>query len=591
MLRSATTNRGNDASRLSASLQTLFGAGTLCGLTDGQLLERFLRGRGDAEAEAAFTAMVERHGPMVLKVCEAILGDRHDAEDACQATFLVLARRAGTIRRGDSVASWLYGVARRIAARARRDLARRRALERRRLERAGSTEPVSAPASEPWPELYEELDRLPEPFRAAVVLCDLEGHSYEQAAGLLRCPLGTLQSRLARGRERLRHRLERRGIAPAVVLIGSGADPSALSPPLTAAIARSAVGIGSGRTIAGSAPAAVAAMAGAELRRQVMSRALTTLTTLVMAGLMATAAIGLAAGGRGDDPKSPTATAVKNNVVEPIHVRVVDLQGRGIPAIAVEVREGDRPGSFATDADGRAAIPRDLVGERGFLIARRGSEALAWGRAERREAGSAGRDLRRPDRDEAPAGGPSRRGLDRGPGGQAAARHPGDGLLRRSLGQRRGLLRAHGPGGVAPADRYRPGRAIRDDASPRGARHAPGFAPEVCRALDRCAAGRASPRTHDARAGGRDRRPGDRRGDRPAGRRRRAGRGARRASRPLPQRWGRRRLPTGRAGSCSAGWSRGSTTSCSARCPGAPMPRRRPSSAFGCARAPTRRPT
>src|SRR5262245_38670770 len=100
---SATTNPCWDAGRLSGSLQTLFGVGTLSGLTDGQLLERFLRGRGRAggavpEAEAAFTALVDRHGPMVLGVCRAILVDRHDAEDACQAAFLVLAQRAGTIR-------------------------------------------------------------------------------------------------------------------------------------------------------------------------------------------------------------------------------------------------------------------------------------------------------------------------------------------------------------------------------------------------------------------------------------------------------------------------------------------------------------
>ena len=125
------------------------------------------------------------------------------------------------------MASWLYGVARRIAVRARRDLARRRELERRRLARLGASEPVSAPPAEPWPELYEELDRLPEPFRAAVVLCDLEGHSYEQAAGLLDCPVGTVQSRLARGRERLRRRLERRGIAPAIAGIGSARVPAA----------------------------------------------------------------------------------------------------------------------------------------------------------------------------------------------------------------------------------------------------------------------------------------------------------------------------------------------------------------------------
>src|SRR5271168_1800000 len=95
-----------------------------------------MRGRGladPAESEAAFTVLVERHGPMVLGVCRAVLGDQHDAEDACQAVFLVLARSAGQIRRGDSVASWLYGVARRVALRARRQAARRRELERRRL--------------------------------------------------------------------------------------------------------------------------------------------------------------------------------------------------------------------------------------------------------------------------------------------------------------------------------------------------------------------------------------------------------------------------------------------------------------------------
>ena len=198
------------------SLRTLFSVGTLSGLTDGQLLERFAQGRvGMPDSEAAFTVLVERHGPMVLGVCRTVLGDRHDAEDACQATFLVLAQRAGLIRRRDSVASWLYGVARRVALRARRRAARRRELERRRQARVGVAQAIAAPAPEPWPELYEELDRLPEPFRAAVVLCDLEGQSYERAAGILHCPVGTVQSRLARGRERLRHRLERRGLAPA----------------------------------------------------------------------------------------------------------------------------------------------------------------------------------------------------------------------------------------------------------------------------------------------------------------------------------------------------------------------------------------
>jgi RNA polymerase sigma factor (sigma-70 family) len=376
-------------SRLSGSLRALFGVGTLSGLTDGQLLERFVRGRsgvGDAiaEAEAAFTALVERHGPMVLKVCASILGDRHDAEDACQATFLVLARRAEWIRRGDSVASWLYGVARRIAARARRDLARRRGLERRRLERTGFREPVSATPSEPCPEIYEELDRLPEAFRAAVVLCDLEGHSYEQAAGLLQCPVGTVQSRLARGRQRLRVRLERRGIAPAVIGIGSGPYPMALSPQLTAAIARAALGIGVEQTISAAAPATVAAWAGAEVRRQVMSRVIMTSTMLVMAGVIATAAIGLAAARLGDEPKAQAPAAARKAEDGAIHVRVVDLEGNAVPGNMVEVHDyvretGDRMRSFTTDADGQVLIPRESASLGTRLISRRGRDALAWG--------------------------------------------------------------------------------------------------------------------------------------------------------------------------------------------------------------------
>ena len=117
------------------ALRVLFDAGTATGLTDGQLLERFAT-RGGESAELAFAALVERHGPMVWRVCRSILRDEHDAEDAFQATFLVLVRRAGAIRKRDSVASWLFGVASRVAARARADAARRRRHEREAAARA-----------------------------------------------------------------------------------------------------------------------------------------------------------------------------------------------------------------------------------------------------------------------------------------------------------------------------------------------------------------------------------------------------------------------------------------------------------------------
>jgi RNA polymerase sigma factor (sigma-70 family) len=505
-------------------LRTLFDVGTLCGLTDGQLLERFLRGRGDAEAEAAFTALAERHGPMVLGVCRAVLGDRHDAEDACQAAFLVLARRAGTIRRGDSVASWLYGVARRLALRARRDAARRRELERRRLERTGFTEPVLAPPAEPWPELHEELDWLPEPFRAAVVLCDLEGRSYEQAAGLLHCPVGTVQSRLARGRERLRRRLERRGIAPAVALVGSGATlaarpaAAALSPQLTAAIARAAIGIGAGRTIAAAAPAAVAALAGAEVRRQVMGRLLTTLTTLLVAGLMATAAIGLAAGERGEDPKHQEDTAKTKAGTGPIHVRAVDLDGTGVAGVAVELRGWDQPArSFTTDADGRAAIPRDLLGDWGSLVARRGHDAIAWGRMDdsgpNRPAGTAEDPIVMEllpldhrvegsvvDRAGRTIAGVAMRAV--------AFDHPVNGSI---------LFETILEDIAAEAVTNRAGR-FAVQLPPRGACHPQFEASAVLRVGDQRGDRRPSPRAHRPRARRQHRRPGDRRGDGPAGR-------------------------------------------------------------------------
>src|ERR1700734_3835408 len=118
----------------SRHLRTVFAAGAVGSLSDGRLLERFLAGRGDDDSASAFAALVERHGPMVLGVCRNMLGNLHDAEDAAQATFLVLARRAGSIRGADSVASWLFGVALKISARSRARAARRRMLEQRGAE-------------------------------------------------------------------------------------------------------------------------------------------------------------------------------------------------------------------------------------------------------------------------------------------------------------------------------------------------------------------------------------------------------------------------------------------------------------------------
>ncbi len=194
--------------------RALFQVGSFVGMSDAELLERYVTGRGGI-AEVAFAALVERHGPTVLRVCNDVLNDPHDAQDAAQVTFLVLARRAGAIRRRNALASWLFGVARRVAARARVEAARRRTHERRRAEMATrehdrrSRAPVTG---EPWPELFEEIERLSEHHRSAIILCDLESLTHEQAARRLGCPVKTVQGRLYQARELLRHRLTRRGV-------------------------------------------------------------------------------------------------------------------------------------------------------------------------------------------------------------------------------------------------------------------------------------------------------------------------------------------------------------------------------------------
>ncbi len=192
-------------------LQTLFDVGVVAGMSDGQLLEQFGRRHGEA-AETAFAALVTRHGSMVFRVCRGIVGNDHDAQDAFQATFLILARKGSSLWVRDSIGPWLHRVASRAAARQRISSNRQRAIERHAAEIA---EPYGTlQQADDWAQtLHEEVDRLPGCFRLPIVLCDLEGHSYEAAAQSLGCPIGTVKSRLARGRDRLRSRLTRRGFS------------------------------------------------------------------------------------------------------------------------------------------------------------------------------------------------------------------------------------------------------------------------------------------------------------------------------------------------------------------------------------------
>ncbi len=195
-------------------IQSLYSVGTFAGLGDGPLLERFATLQGEV-AELAFAALVARHGPMVWRVCRRVLHDEHDAQDAFQATWLVLVRKAGSLRDPNSVGNWLFGVASRVALDARAASSRRHRHEQQYAESQTDEAPAEdGDAHDLGAVLHEELRRLPERYRTPIVLCYLEGLSHEEAALRLGCPVGTVRSRLARGRERLRARLVRRGVVP-----------------------------------------------------------------------------------------------------------------------------------------------------------------------------------------------------------------------------------------------------------------------------------------------------------------------------------------------------------------------------------------
>jgi RNA polymerase sigma factor (sigma-70 family) len=226
-------------------------------LPDNELLQRFAARRD----QAAFQTLMRRHGPMVLRVSRRLLDDRHDAEDVFQATFLVLTRKAAGLVWYRSLASWLYEVAHRLAQEARRRAWRRRTHEAR-VVRGPSTgaDPLSEISGrELLTVLDEELVRLPERFRAPMVLCCLEGHSGEEAARQLGCSLSTLRRRLGRGREVLRNRLIRRGVTLSAMALGStllleSVAPAAVPAGLAGSTLRAADLFAAGKPVAGAVP-------------------------------------------------------------------------------------------------------------------------------------------------------------------------------------------------------------------------------------------------------------------------------------------------------------------------------------------------
>jgi RNA polymerase sigma factor (sigma-70 family) len=258
------------AGRLSRVLQHL--RGTLAdhdaaAWTDADLLTAYAR----RHEEAAFETLVRRHGSMVLGVCRRVLGNAHDAEDAFQATFLVLVRKASGLRSPAVLANWLYGVAHRTALEARRARAKRRAKEAR----------VARPTQTPpdiWedlrPILDQELERLPEKYRAVLVLCDLEGQSRKEAARQLGCPEGTVASRLARARMILAKRLARHGLAVSGggLAAALGTEAAAVPRVVVSATLQAAARFAAGRAAAGVLSTEVAALTERVLKTMLLNK-------------------------------------------------------------------------------------------------------------------------------------------------------------------------------------------------------------------------------------------------------------------------------------------------------------------------------
>jgi RNA polymerase sigma factor (sigma-70 family) len=259
--------------------------------TDAELLTSFI----DQRDEAAFEAFVRRHGPMVLGVCRRVVRTHHDAEDAFQAAFLVLARKASTIQPRKMAANWLYGVAYRTAMKARAMSAKRRTREKPLNE---VSEPEAAPRDQ-WSDLQSLLDRelngLPDNYRVPILLCDVEGTTIKEAARQLGWPQGTMAGRLARGRKLLAKRLANRGLEPSVGLLATIVSREMVAPAVPTSLTGSTVEAVA-RTIAGKSAVAglvryrVAVLMEGVLKGMLLTKLKTGVAILLVVGALAFAA-------------------------------------------------------------------------------------------------------------------------------------------------------------------------------------------------------------------------------------------------------------------------------------------------------------
>jgi RNA polymerase sigma factor (sigma-70 family) len=345
---------------------------------DGPLLERFVRQRD----EAAFEVLVWRHGPMVLSLCRRLLHNPHDAEDVLQATFLTLVRKASSIGKRESLGSWLYKVAYRTALRARARAARRAAPGGRVEEVPAAPGADDAAWRELRPLLDEALGRLPEKYRTPIVLHYLQGKTHREVAEQLGCPMGTVSTRLIRGRELLRRQLARHGLAltggALAALLAQNAVSAAVPTPLAADTVRAATLLLAGQAGAVSAPVA-GLIEGAHRAMSLTRFKLTALVLVAVGALVAGAGTLLrreAAARPPDTPPAEVAKPPRPAADAPVVVRgrVLDPDGKPIagarlywPRLRTQQSRGDEDVDFpqrgVSDAEGRfrLELPRSDI--------------------------------------------------------------------------------------------------------------------------------------------------------------------------------------------------------------------------------------
>jgi RNA polymerase sigma factor (sigma-70 family) len=353
---------------------------------DHQLLERFAR----RQDEGAFAALLRRHGPMVLRVCQSVLHELHDAEDAFQAAFLLLAQKAGSIHRREAVSAWLYRVAYHLAVRAGASAARRRVVEKRAVTMPSADPVLDLSLREVRAVLFEELEALPDQYRAPLVLCGLEEKSREEAARLLGWSSSAVKGKLERGREMLRTRLRRRGLELSsglcAVALGLNSASSRVSAALAESTLRAAVKVAaSGSVAAGAVSAQVAALVQGASQTMFCSKAKIA-TALVLAVSLAVSAFGVvrlrasaeqpaAQQSRPEKPKDKGDAPPRADNPKPVAEGTIEVRGRvldpdGKPAagsrlyLSRPAAAGSAPSEPVTSGpDGRfrIAVPRSAL--------------------------------------------------------------------------------------------------------------------------------------------------------------------------------------------------------------------------------------